>query len=60
MEELRLFIDKMQATSSSLEKVEILKQQSEFIQKVLEYTYNPFKQYHVTSKTCIKSPTWHV
>ena len=44
----------MQATSSSLDKVEILKQQSEFIQKVLEYTYNPYKQYNVTSKTCKK------
>ena len=55
MEELRLFIDEMQATSSSLDKVAILKQQSEFIQKVLEYTYNPYKQYHVTSKTCKKN-----
>jgi len=55
MEELRLFIDEMQATSSSLDKVAILKRQSEFIQKVLEYTYNPYKQYHVTSKTCIKN-----
>ena len=55
MRELQEFINQMQATSSSLEKVEILKQQSEFIQKVLEYTYNPFKQYHVTSKTCIKN-----
>ena len=55
MEELRLFIDEMQATSSSLDKVAILKRQSKFIQKVLEYTYNPYKQYHVTSKTCIKN-----
>ena len=53
--ELHIFVEQMQATSSSLEKVEILKQQPEFIQKVLEYTYNPFKQYHVTSKTCIKN-----
>jgi DNA ligase-1 len=56
MEELRLFIDEMQATSSSLDKVAILKRQSEFIQKVLEYTYNPYKQYHVTSKTIKKNP----
>ena len=55
MRELQEFINQMQATSSSLDKVKILKQQSEFIQKVLEYTYNPFKQYHVTSKTCIKN-----
>ena len=38
-----------------LDKVEILKQQSEFIKKVLEYTYNPYKQYNVTSKTCKKN-----
>ena len=25
-----------------------------FIKKVLEYTYNPYKQYHLTSKTLIK------
>ena len=55
MKELQEFINQMQATSSSLEKVEILKQQSEFIQKVLEYTYNPYKQYNVTSKTCKKN-----
>ena len=55
MEELRLFVDDMQATSSSLDKVAILKQQSHYIQGILEYTYNPYKQYHVTSKTCIKN-----
>ena len=55
MEELKLFVEQMRATSSSLDKVEILKQQSEFIQKVLEYTYNPYKQYYVTSKTCKKN-----
>ena len=45
----------MRATSSSLEKIKILKQQSHYIQGILEYTYNPYKQYHVTSKTCIKN-----
>ena len=55
MEKLRLFIDEMQATSSSLDKVAILKKQSTYIQSILEYTYNPYKQYHVTSKTCIKN-----
>lgn len=55
MEELRLFIDEMQATSSSLDKVIILKKQSQTIQSILEFTYNPYKQYHVTSKTCIKN-----
>ena len=55
MQELRLFIDEMQATSSSLDKVAILKKQSNYIQGILEFTYNPYKQYHVTSKTCIKN-----
>jgi len=55
MQELKEFVEQMRATSSSLDKVEILKQQSEFIQKVLEYTYNPYKQYNVTSKTCKKN-----
>ena len=55
MKELKEFVEQMRDTSSSLEKVEILKQQSEFIQKILEYTYNPYKQYYVTSKTCKKN-----
>ena len=55
MTELKIFIDKMRATSSSLEKIAIIKEQSEWIHSVLEYTYNPYKQYHVTSKTCKKN-----
>ena len=35
MQELKQFIEQMRATSSSNEKVEILKQQSDFIKKVL-------------------------
>ena len=55
MERLKQFVDKMQATSSSLDKVEILKQQPEFIKKIIEYTYNPYKKYNVTGKTCKKN-----
>ena len=55
MQEVKQFIEEMRAISSSNEKVEILKQQSDFIKQVLEYTYNPYKQYHVTSKTCKKN-----
>ena len=55
MTELKIFIEKMRATSSSLEKIAIIKEQSEWIHGVLEYTYNPYKQYHVTSKTCKKN-----
>ena len=55
MVELQNFIDKKRATSSSTDKVQIIKDADPFIHKVLEYTYNPFKQYYVTSKTCIKN-----
>ena len=55
MKELQEFIDKMRATSSSTQKVEIIRDASPFIHRCLEYTYNPFKQYYVTSKTCIKN-----
>ncbi len=53
--EIKQFIEQMRNTSSALEKIEIIKSSSKFIHKVLEYTYNPFKQYHVTSKTCMKN-----
>jgi len=49
------FIDSMRSTSSSTEKVGIIKEASPYAHKALEYAYNPFKQYYVTSKTCIKN-----
>ena len=55
MTELRNFIDEMRSTSSATDKVAIIARSSAFIHKVLEYTYNPFKQYYVTSKTCKKN-----
>ena len=55
MTELNSFIEQMRSTSSANDKVEIIKNSSDFIHKILEYTYNPFKQYYVTSKTCIKN-----
>ena len=55
MLELTNFIKAMRATSSSTEKIQIIKDASSHIHNILEYTYNPFKQYHVTSKTCIKN-----
>ena len=56
MIELQNFIDKMRSTSSSTDKVQIIKESSKYIHKVLEFTYNPFKQYYVTSKTIKKNP----
>jgi DNA ligase-1 len=55
MIELTNFINAMRATSSATEKIQIIKGASSHIHTILEYTYNPFKQYHVTSKTCIKN-----
>jgi len=56
MKELHTFIEEMRATSSSTDKVQIIKEASPFVHKALEYTYNPFKQFYVTSKTCKKNP----
>ena len=55
MEELQEFIEEMRSTSSATDKIAIITRSSAFIHKILEATYNPYKQYHVTSKTCIKN-----
>ena len=55
MVEIKEFIDKMRATSSSTDKIAIIAQSSAFIHNILEATYNPYKQYYVTSKTCKKN-----
>mgnify|MGYP003633662569 CR=1 FL=1 len=55
MVEIKEFIDKMRATSSSTDKIAIIAQSDAFIRDVIEATYNPYKQYYVTSKTCKKN-----
>jgi DNA ligase-1 len=55
MTELKTFIDEMRSTSSATEKSVIIARSSTFIHDVLEATYNPYKQYHITSKTCLKN-----
>ena len=55
MTEINKFIEEMRATSSSTDKIAIIKRSSTFIHNVLEATYNPYKQYYVTSKTCKKN-----
>ena len=55
MTELQNFIDKMRGTSSATDKIAIISRSSAFIHNVLEYTYNPYKQYNVTGKTCKKN-----
>lgn len=54
MKELNTFIEEMRSTSSATEKSAIIARSSTFIHDILEATYNPYKQYHVTSKTCKK------
>ena len=55
MKELKQFIEEMRATSSSIEKSAIIKRSSAFIHDILEATYNPYKQFYTTSKTCFKN-----
>ena len=55
MTELQNFIDKMRGTSSATDKIAIISRSSAFIHDVLEYTYNPYKQYYATHKTCMKN-----
>ena len=55
MKELKTFIEDMRGTSSATDKIAIIARSSTFIHDVLEATYNPYKQYHVTSKTCKKN-----
>jgi DNA ligase-1 len=54
-QELKSFIDEMKATSSTNSKKEIIKRyDSEFLRKIFEYVYSPFKQYGVTSENLIR------
>jgi len=50
------FIESSNATNSNTAKLEVLKisTQYEIVRKALEYTYDPYKQYYVTSKNCKK------
>ncbi len=53
---LQQFVDDMKNTSSLNEKKIIIESigQDEFIKRSLNYTYDPYKKYYVTSKTCKK------
>jgi DNA ligase-1 len=47
----------MKESSSGNYKIETIKKHSdsEFLQKIFNYTYNPYKKYNVTSKNCKKN-----
>ena len=54
---LQSFINEMNDSSSGNYKIETIKKHSdsEFLQKIFNYTYNPYKKYNVTSKNCKKN-----
>ena len=56
---LQGMVDELKSTNATNEKIEILKQykDDEYVCSILESVYSPFKQFHVTSKTCKKNKT---
>ena len=56
LERLQKFVDEMKSTSSLNDKKVIIDsiKNDKFITSSLNYTYDPYKKYYVTSKTCKK------
>jgi DNA ligase-1 len=56
LEKLKTLIEELNSTNSNNDKVDVLKKyvDDEEIRLILFYTYNPFYQFNVTSKNCIK------
>ena len=54
---LQRFVDKMKSTSSLNEKKVIIEsiKDDNFILSCLQYTFDPYKKYNVTSKNCKKN-----
>ena len=50
-------VDRLKSTNSTNDKIAIIKEYEDdyIINKVLEYTYSPFKQFHLTSTTVKKN-----
>lgn len=57
LDEIQEFVDAQNSTNSNTDKLNVLKQyaNNESVKKALEYTYNTFKQYGVTSANCKKN-----
>ena len=57
LKELQEFVNKMKSTSSLLEKKVIIDtiKDNKFVTKSLNYTYDPYKKYYVTSTNCKKN-----
>ena len=51
------FVDRLKSTNSTNDKIDIIKEYKEdyIINKILKYTYSPFKQFHLTSATVKKN-----
>ena len=56
-DEIQEFVDRLKSTNSTNDKIAIIKEYKDDskIEKLLKYTYSPFKQFHVTSKNCKKN-----
>lgn len=56
LDEIQEFIDAQNSTNSNTDKLKVLEKyaNNESVRKALEYTYNTFKQYGVTSENCKK------
>jgi DNA ligase 1 len=54
LKNLQNFIDESNSSNSNTDKLNVLKKYAHDneIRRILEYTYNTFKQYYVTSKNC--------
>ena len=50
------FIEKMNATTSSNDKINLIRFSKPVTRKVLFYTYNTFQQYNITPKVLNKTP----
>lgn len=57
LEQIQEFVDAQNATNSNTDKLNVLKKyaNNEAVRNALEYTYNTFKQYGVTSANCKKN-----
>lgn len=56
LNKIQEFVDAQNSTNSNTDKLNVLKAYAndQIVCKALEYTYNTFKQYYVTSETCKK------
>ena len=54
IKEFNMFIDEMNSTTSTNEKVEVMSRANRDIRRILYYTYNTFLQYNITPKVLEK------